>query len=389
MLTIRNTSRFALTAIALTVLAACKEDIPAPTAVQTVFVSPPIQREVTGRDGFSGRFEATDAVDIRARVGGYIEQIAFRDGAFVKKGDLLFLIDPRPYQAALTQSEGRLADARSQLQLADIELVRAKRLISSGAIATSILDQRTQEQQAAQAAVMSATGALARAKLDLSFTEIRAPMSGRISRKLVSQGNLIAGGDASATLLTTIVSIDPIDIYFDIDEETYLRYGRLVADGKRESADNLGSEVRISLPGETGAPRLGKLDFIENRLDRSTGTLRGRARVANNEHSLNPGQFGRVELISEAPHQALLVPDSALSSDATRRVLNIVDTQDTVHVRPVKLGRLFGKLREVTEGLEAGDRVIVAGLQRAQAGEKVAVQLKPIDEGLTSVAGAQ
>ena len=176
---------------------------------------------------------------------------------------------------------------------------------------------------------------------------------------------------------------------FDIDEKTYLRYGRLVEDGKRESAKNLGNEVRISLPGETGAPRLGKLDFIENRLDRSTGTLRGRARVSNNEHSLIPGQFGRVELISEAPHQALLVPDSALSSDATRRVLHVVDTQDTVHVRPVRLGRLFGKLREVNEGLEAGDRVIVSGLQRAQADEKVAVQLKLIDEGLTSMAGAQ
>src|ERR1700739_4265167 len=146
MLITRHTSRFALTSIALIVLTACKEEIPSPTSVQTVFVSAPIQREVTGRDGFSGRFEATDSVEIRARVGGYIEQIAFRDGAFVKKGDLLFLIDPRPYQAALTQSEGRLADARSQLQLADIELARAKRLISSGAIATSILDQRTLEQ---------------------------------------------------------------------------------------------------------------------------------------------------------------------------------------------------------------------------------------------------
>jgi multidrug efflux system membrane fusion protein len=389
MLSIRHTSRFALTSMALVVLAACKEDAPSSPAVQTVFVSPPIQREVTGRDGFSGRFEATDAVDIRARVGGYIDQVAFRDGAFVKKGDLLFLIDPRPYQAALTQSEGRLADARSRQQLADIELGRAKRLVSSGAIATSVLDQRTQEQQAAQAAVMTATGALARARLDLSFTEIRAPMSGRISRKLVSQGNLIAGGDANATLLTTIVSIDPIDIYFDIDEETYLRYGRLAADGKRQSADNLGSEVRIALPGETGAPRLGKLDFVENRLDRSTGTLRGRARVANAEHTLNPGQFGRVELISEAPHSALLVPDAALSTDATRRVLSIVDKDDTVVVRPVKLGRLFGKLREITEGLEAGDRVIVSGLQRAQAGEKVAVQLQPIDEGVAAVAGVK
>jgi multidrug efflux pump subunit AcrA (membrane-fusion protein) len=249
---VRTTAAF----LAAIILAGCKEET-AQQALPKVFVSQRLAREVTGWDGFTGRFEATDTVDVRARVSGLIERVAFRDGAIVKKGNLLFVIDPRPYQAEVTQAEGRLADAQSRLQLADVELGRAKVLIRSEATTTSILDQREQAYRGAQAAVTTAAGALARARLDLEFTDVHAPISGRISRKLVSEGNLVAGGDASATQLTTIVSIDPIDVYFDIDEESYLRYGRLAAAGKRASAGNVGSEVEIVLPDDATPPRKG------------------------------------------------------------------------------------------------------------------------------------
>lgn len=389
MLRVAHPLRVAAVFPTLLILSACNQPPPPAAAAPTVIASPPVQRDVIGRDSFTGRLEATDSVDIRARVSGYIDQVAFIDGAVVRKGDLLFVIDPRPYQAVFTQAQGQLASARSRLELAEIELARAKRLIPSGAIAANIYDQRVHEQQTARAAVATASGVFDRAQLDLSFTQVRSPMNGRISRKLVSVGNLIAGGDNSATLLTSVVSIDPIDVYFDIDEQTYLRYGRLVVEGKRPSADNLGSEVLIALPGEITPTRKGTLDFIENRLDRSTGTLRGRASVHNKDHSLNPGQFARVQLISDGGHRALLVPDAALTTDATRRVLNVVDHEDRVAVRTVQLGRLYGKLREITQGLEPQDRVIVDGLQRAQVGEKVVVQLKPVDASLATVERTQ
>ena len=205
-------------------------------------------------------------------------------------------------------------------------------------------------------------------------------MSGRISRKLVSEGNLIAGGDASATLLTTVVSVDPINVYFDIDEESYLRYSRLASEGKRKSVGNLGSEVKIALPGESTAQLSGTLEFVENRLDRSTGTLRARARVANSDQSLNPGQFARVQLIGDAAHTALLIDDAAITTDASRRVVNVVGDDDRVVARQVQLGKLFGNLREISGGLKATDRVIVGGLQRAQPGDKVAAKVQPVSE---------
>ena len=368
---VRTTAAF----LAAIILAGCKEET-AQQALPKVFVSQPLAREVTGWDGFTGRFEATDTVDVRARVSGLIERVAFRDGAIVKKGDLLFVIDPRPYQAEVTQAEGRLADAQSRLQLADVELGRAKVLIRSEATTTSILDQREQAYRGAQAAVTTAAGALARAQLDLEFTDVHAPISGRISRKLVSEGNLVAGGDASATQLTTIVSIDPIDVYFDIDEESYLRYGRLAAAGKRASAGNVGSEVEIVLPDDATPPRKGILDFVENRLDKSTGTLRGRARLANPDHTLNPGQFARVLIVGDTAHRALLVPDSAITTDATERVLHVLDKDDRIASHSIELGRVFDGLREIKSGLEASDRVVIDGIQRAQVGDKVAPKLK-------------
>jgi RND family efflux transporter MFP subunit len=359
------------------ILAACSPNAAAPPADPTVSVSTPLVREVTGWDTFTGRLEAVDTVEVRPRVNGYVARVAFTDGDYVHKGDLLFVIDPRPYEAAAKQAEGQLEQAKAQLRLANKELERAKSLITTQAIATNVLDQRAEGQQSAEAAVAVASAALARAKLDLDFTEVRAPITGHISRKLVSEGNLVAGGDANATLLTTIVSLDSIDAYFDIDEQSFLRYGRS-ADGKLAVAFRPGDDVGIALPGEKTPRFSGKLNFAENRLDASTGTLRLRARIANPDHTLAPGQFVRVSLAAEPAHQAVLVPAAAVASDSSQAVLFVVGGDDRVAARPIELGRLFGKMREVTRGLQPNDLVVVSGLQRVQAGTKVTVRTEAI-----------
>ncbi|WP_175782872.1 efflux RND transporter periplasmic adaptor subunit [Burkholderia anthina] len=361
---------------ALLALTGCQSDDKTPAAPPSVIVSAPVARNVNDVDVYTGRFEAVDTVDVRPRVSGYLERVAFQDGATVKKGDLLFVIDPRPFQAAVTAAQGTLARAQSQLKLSQQDFERASVLIKTDTIAQSLYDQRRQAVQSAQADVTSAQGALERARLDLSFTRIVAPMSGRISRKLVSEGNLVKGGDSDATVLTTIVSQDPIDIYFDVDEESYLRYTREAAQSGGSASSR---QVAIALPGDARPSLAGTMDFVDNRLDNSTGTLRQRARVANPAGRLSPGQFGRVYLSSRVAHAALLVPDSAVATDATRRVLYFVDANGAVSVRPVTPGRLFGNLREIDAGLKAGDRVIVDGFQRVQAGDKVTAVPRAID----------
>lgn len=357
-----KTALFALSLAALLVGCGPQAQESAPAA-PSVVVSQPLKSTISDWDSFTGRFEATDSVEVRSRVSGYLEKVAFRDGAIVKKGDLLFVIDSRSFQAAVTQAQGKLAQARSQQALAEQEYARAKVLIDSRTIAQSLYDQRLQAREAARAEVLSAEGALASARLDLEFTRITAPMSGRISRKLISEGNLVNGGSNDATLLTTIVSLDPIDIYFDIDEQSYLKY-------RHQSAGNVaGSQVRIALPGEAQPSLSGRMDFIDNRLDPSTGTLRQRARVANPDLALSPGQFGRVQFSARPAYEALLVPDTAVAIDATRKVLYVLDAQNRVELRPVQLGKLHDGLREVVSGLQADDRVIVDGLQRVRAGD--------------------
>ncbi|WP_455888056.1 efflux RND transporter periplasmic adaptor subunit [Pseudomonas rustica] len=362
----------ALSAVSLALIAAltgCGPDNAGSTPVPpNVTVSQPVKSVITDWDSFTGRFEATDSVDVRSRVSGYLEKVAFQDGAFVKKGDLLFVIDSRSFQAAVVQAQGKLAQVRSQLSLAEQEFARANVLIESKTIARSLYDQRLQARQAAQAEVLSAEAALTNAKLDLEFTRITAPMSGRISRKLISEGNLVNGGNSSATLLTNIVSLDPIDIYFDIDEQNYLKYRR------QASAAANQSQVRIALPGEAEPSMTGRMDFIDNRLDTSTGTLRQRARVSNKDLQLSPGQFGRVQFSSQAAYPALLLPDTAISVDATRKVVYVLSPQNKVEIRPVTLGKLHDGLREISSGLQEQDRVIVDGLQRVRAGDTATAQ---------------
>jgi membrane fusion protein, multidrug efflux system len=344
----------------------------AAAAALPVTVAQPVKRTVTDWDEFTGRFDAVEEVQVRARVGGFVTNVEFRDGAFVNTGDLLYIIDARPFEAVAEQADGQLSDARAKAELARRELDRGLTLVQTQAVSESIVDQRRQALQAAKAAEMQAEGALKAAQLNIEFSHVIAPIGGRVSRHLVSIGNLVQGSDnGGGTLLTSIVSLDPIYVYFDIDEATYLKYNRLFFAGKRPSSRETANPVQVTLTGETKPSHDGKMDFLDNRLDVSTGTLRGRALIPNKDFSILPGQFGRVRLIGSAPYEALLLPDTAIATDQSRKIVFVVKADDTVEARPVTLGPLDDGLRVIREGLKPEDRVIVEGLQRARVGAKV------------------
>ncbi|MEA2882733.1 MAG: rane fusion protein multidrug efflux system [Bradyrhizobium sp.] len=365
--------------LTLLLLAGCgdKPGQPAAAALPPVTVAQPVKRTVTDWDEFTGRFEAMEEVQVRARVGGFVTSVEFRDGAIVHAGDLLYVIDSRPFEAVALQADGQLSDARAKAELAKRELDRALTLVQTSAVSESIVDQRRQTLQAAHAAEMQAEGALKAAKLNIEFTHVMAPMTGRVSRHLVSVGNLVQGSEGNATLLTSIVTLDPIYIYFDVDEATYLKNNRLWFEGRRPSSRDTPNPVQVTLTGEAKPSHDGKMDFIDNRLDLSTGTLRSRAVIPNKDLSILPGQFGRVRLIGSAPYEALLLPDAAIATDQSRKIVFVVKDDDTVEARPVTLGPLDEGLRVIREGLKAEDRVIVNGLQRARVGAKVAPHAAP------------
>jgi membrane fusion protein, multidrug efflux system len=336
-----------------------------------VTVAQPVKRTVTDWDEFTGRFDAVQQVQVRPRVGGFITDVEFRDGAFVKAGDLLYLIDARPFEAIATQADGQLSDARAKVELAKRELDRALTLQQSQNVADSTVDQRRQALQAARASETQAEGVLKAAQLNVEFTHVTAPIDGRVGRHLVDVGNLVQGSEGNSTILTSIVSLDPIYIYFDIDEATYLKYNRLWSEGKRPSSRDNPNPVEVTLTGEAKPSHKGTVDFLDNQLDVSTGTLRGRAVIPNKDLSILPGQFGRVRLIASAPYEALLVPDTAVATDQARKILFVVKDDNSVEARPVVLGPLDAGLRVVREGLKPEDRVVVDGLQRVRVGAKV------------------
>ena len=361
-------------------LSGCGDKPPpqAAAAAPPVTVAQPTKRTVTDWDEFTGRFEAVEDVQVRARVGGFVTSVEFKDGDMVHTGDLLYLIDSRPFEAVAEQADGQLADARAKVELAKRDLDRGLSLVQTSAVSEQVVDQRRQALQAAHAAETVAAGALKAAQLNIEFTHVIAPITGRVSRHLVTPGNLVQGSDnGGGTLLTSIVSLDPIYIYFDVDEATYLRNNKLWFEGRRPSSRDTPNPVQVTLTGETKPSHEGNMDFIDNCLDLSTGTLRSRAVIPNKDLSILPGQFGRVRLIGSAPYEALLLPDTAIATDQSRKIVFVVKDDNTVEAKPVTLGPLDEGLRVIRDGLKPEDKVIVNGIQRARVGAKVTPQTAP------------
>jgi multidrug efflux system membrane fusion protein len=361
-------SLFSMIAVVLAPEALAQQpDLPVVSAAK------PVVRDIVEDDEFVGRFEAVDEVAIRSRVSGYLAEVHFRDGAIVNKGDLLFTIDQRPYQAAYDAAKSQVDVASSLTEFAMSQLERAEALAKTGNVAVSVLDDRRRESLSAQAQLQGANAALRNASLDLEFTDIRAPISGRIGRRLVSPGNLV---QPDSTLLTTIVAWDPIDFYFDIDERTYFSYARDARERggtMQEGASNLDVVVRVADRSEDVFK--GKLDFAENRLDNASGTMRVRARFDNKDGVLQPGMFGRVNVPGSLPHRGILVPDEAVGADQDRRIVFVLDDAGTVSAKPVRTGPRLDGYRVIREGMTGDETIVVNGLMRVRPGVKVKAEM--------------
>src|SRR5216684_661571 len=341
----------------------------APTAVS---VSRPIEREVTDYADFTARTAAVDSVEVRAHVWGYLDKINFKEGALVKKGDVLFELDPRPYQALLNQAKAKVVQDEAQLTYDEAEYQRNLRLVCSGAVSRSDLDKTAAARGVDLANIAADKAVVASRQLDLDYTKVLAPVSGRVSRYVVTVGNLVQSGDqAGGTLLTTIVSVDPMYAYFDVDERTVLRVQRLIREGKAKSARDAELPVFLGLANEDGYPHQGTINFVDNQVNPKTGTLRLRGVFPNKDEALSAGYFARVRVPIGFPHQALLVSDRALDTDQGQKILYVVDTNNKVVSRPVRLGALHDGLRVITDGVKPGERVIVKGLQQVRPGVTV------------------
>jgi len=358
-------------------LAACGQQAapPAPPP-PTVSVAKPQQQEVIDFDEYVGRFLAVESVEVRARVSGYLDKVHFQDGQMVKEGEALFSIDPRPFQNTVAQARSNLAQARANLAFAEADLARGQQLVRDKTITEQAFDQRTQASKAGQATVAANEAAVKQAELDLTFTELKAPISGRIGDRRVSPGNLVTGGNAGGTtLLATIVSTDPIRFEFTIDEASYLRYQRVLNRGGDATSRGKGLPIKLKLIDEKNFDHSGKIDFVDNVIDRSSGTIRGRALVDNPNGLFTPGMFARIQVPGSDPYQGLLVPDVAIGSEQARKFVYVVGADGTVGQKYVTLGQLVGdKLRVIKEGLSPEDRVIVNGMARVRPGIKVTPQ---------------
>ena len=363
--------RFALLG-PLALLAACSGsgEAPPPPPPPTVTVASPLVQRLTEWDEFTGRFEATEAVEVRARVSGYLEAVNFSDGAMVNEGDVLFVIDPRPYQTAVDQAKADVASAQARFDWASAELERGEELLTSNTIATAAYDERLQERRSAEGALQQANAALQAVQLNLDFTEVRAPISGRVSDRRVDVGNLVTG-DPNATLLTTIVALDPVYFVFDMSERDFLAYQRAVERGALPSTRDQGTVVEARLPDETDWPYEGTMNFVDNRIEPGSGTIRARAVFPNPDHFVTPGQFGRIRIPGSNPYDAVLVPDSAVLTDQSNRIVMTVAEDNTVVPVVIRPGPIENGLRIVREGLTGDEKIIINGLVRAQPGGKV------------------
>ncbi len=365
-------------AILLLVLAGCNQSQqqaggPPPPAVT---VAKPVQRTVVDQDEYVGRFAAVDSVEIRSRLSGYLSEIHFKDGQMVKQGDLLFTIDRRPFEIALEQMRANLAQARANLAFTEADLARGQSLLTNKTITEQAYDQRTQAKAVATASVTAQEAMVHSAELDLDqYSQLRSPIDGRIGDRRVAVGNLVTGGaGANTTLLATVVSVDPIRFEFTFDEQSYLRYVRYASASKEVAALNGNVPVSLELIDENEFKHTGKIDFVDNAINTSTGTIRGRAVFDNADGIFTPGMFGRLRVPGSPPYTALLVPDAAIGSEQVRKYVLVVDDSGMVHQKYVTLGQLDGGLRVIKDGLDANDRVIVNGLMRARPGIKVNAQ---------------
>lgn len=387
-LVLRSASCFLL---GMTVLiAGCGRKQPAAAIPPTeVTVVHPVEREIQEWDAFTGRLEAPETVEIRARVSGYLESIHFKDGSLVKKGALLFVIDPRPYQAALTGAQASLQQAQAQRALAQTNLNRSQDLRKKNVVAQEDLDNQINNFKVAEAQVASAQANLENARLNLDFTQVRAPVTGRVSRHYVSIGNLVGGGSDTSTLLTTITSLDPIYAYFEVDEASYLKYAGMFAaksssaDPNNDAAPNLPVELQLS--NESAFDHKGQLDFIDNRLDRDTATVQLRGVFSNQDLKLTPGLFARVRIPGREPGKAILLPDQAIGADQSQQYVITVSPDNKAIYTRVELGPIVDGLRVIRKGLTTADRVVAIGMQRARPG----TPLKLTEKSAAEIIGTQ
>jgi RND family efflux transporter MFP subunit len=334
-----------------------------------------VKQTVTDYDEYVGRFVAVDMVEVRARVSGYLEKIHFQDGQLVNQGDLLFTVDRRPFETTLSQIRAQLAQARANLAFAESDLARGQQLVRDKTITEQTFDQRTQAKRVAEASVAAQEAAVRQAELDLQFTELKAPVAGRIGDRRVSPGNLVTGGTGgNTTLLATIVSIDPIRFEFTFDEASYLRYERLASGGTDAASRGKGVKVALRLIDEPDFKNEGTVDFVDNVIDRSSGTIRGRAQMPNPKGLFTPGMFARVRVPASIPYETLLVPDAAVASEQVRKYVMVVGPDNVATQKYVTLGQLVNNLRVIKDGLSADDNVVVNGLSRIRPGVKVTPQ---------------
>ena len=343
--------------------------------IPEVVAAVPLKKDVVLMDDYTARLAAVESVKVRARVGGYLEKVNFKEGQFVKKGDLLFVIDPRTFEAELASAKARVAEVEARVKLADTNLNRAKELFAADVVSQEVLDTRSCEMLSANAALLSAQAVLRNAQLNLDFAYIRAPISGRISEKLVDIGNLVV---ANSTVLTTIVKYDTIQAYFELSERDVVNYREAGLFGKIDVNAGTGPKVELKLFENNGKAYSGVLNYCDNQISPDTATLAMRADFGNADGSLTPGMFGTISLAGETRKGALLVPESAIGTDLVGRYVMVVGKDSKIAYRHVEVGRLFGKYRIIEKGLSESDTVVVAGLQRAVEGAKVRVKLESV-----------
>ncbi len=346
-----------------------------------VEVSNPVFEKITEWDEYTGRFEASNRVEVRARVSGYVENVSFKDGQSVKKGDVLFTIDQRPFKIALNQARASYGQARARLTTAQVNFNRVESLRESGAVSAEEYDSRKQALAGARASIQLAQASVDNAKLNLEFTRVKAPISGRVSRDLVNQGNLIDGGSSQSTLLTTIVATSPIHFYFQGSESDYLKYSRMAQSGERASSRSTANPVLLKLQDEDGYTHKAVMDFVDNEIDRSTGTIEGRATLENEDGLIEPGMFGKARLLGSAEHEALMIPDEIIGTNQSVRFVYVLGEDNTVTTKNIELGSLHTNgLRIVRSGLSPQDKLITNNIQKIRPG----VVVRPLEASLTT-----